>query len=66
MYRLRVRQLEKRGKSYRPVDFALALGVEEEEDIKDHQTHDQKPQLYRRSSSLGSNMAEVADLYQFN
>jgi len=47
LYRLRIRQLERQGKAYRPMDFALSLTMDDDEDTD----------MGKRSQSLGSNLA---------
>ena len=52
VYRLRVRQLERQGKPYRPIDFALSLNVDtDDEGIV--------PVRGRRSASVGSGLGST-------
>jgi len=56
VYRLRVKVLEKQGKPYRPMDFALSLNVDDTEE----EEHDSKFLTRgRRSHSLASGLGNT-------
>jgi len=72
LYRLRVRLLERQGKVYRPMDFALGLVADDEGDDNSNNINgvhngngngvsgaSNDSQLSRRTQSLGSNLASV-------